>query len=150
MKEEVRITVGDVQYLLIEHEENFLTFEDDGPVLALVYLTKPGQHITRSALPDFRATFLEKDDVFISEFYDNVVFYSNGKDHLQIEPDAIKELAAWNTKTRKFLPGNPEVNLAPGPYVFTRRRTWQPWRIYHDFNGTFMCTFKPSSTGSGK
>jgi hypothetical protein len=115
-------------------------------VLALVYLAKPGRIISRSALREFRATKLEKDDVFRSAFYSNIVFYGSK----QIEPDAIEELAAWGTKTRTFVEAIPPSTVAAGPYVFARGQTWQPWRIYYDFNATFMCTFKPSSDRPGR
>jgi len=165
MEEEPKITVGDVQYLLVEHQmvqaavefslfqanpqQNFLAYENDGPVLVLVYLTEPGQTISRSALHKFRTTLLEKDDIFRHEFYGNVVFYGSGKKDLRVEPEAFEELAAWNTKNHTFITGDAAA-VAPGPYVFSGGRTWQPWRIYPDFNGTFMCTFKPSRKGTGK
>jgi hypothetical protein len=113
--------------------------------LVLVYITKPGQNVSKSVLREFRATTLDQDDVFQPEFYSNVVFYGSKQDDLQIEPNALEELAAWNTKTWTCIEGNPAAKVAPGPYVFARGKTWQPWRIYHDFNATFMCTFKPSS-----
>jgi hypothetical protein len=113
--------------------------------LVLVYITKPGQSVSKSVLREFRATTLNQYDVFQPEFYSNVVFYGSKQDDLQIEPNALEELAAWNTKTWACIKGNPATKVAPGPYVFARGKTWQPWRIYHDFNATFMCTFKPSS-----
>jgi hypothetical protein len=129
--------------------QNFLKFDDNGTTLVLVYLTKPGQSISRLALREFRTNSLEKDDIFRPEFYCNIVFYGSKKEDLHIEPGALEELAAWkNTST--FFTGDPTANIAPGPYVFSKGRTWQPWRIYRDFNGTFMCTFKPSPKGTGK
>lgn len=115
-----------------------------------MYLTKPGQNISKSALREFRANILDQDDVFQPEFYCNLVFYGSMKDELQIEPDALEELAAWNTKTWTYVTGNPAAKVAPGPYVSARGKTWQPWRIYRDFNATFMCTFKPSLDNSGR
>jgi hypothetical protein len=88
--------------------------------------------------------------VFHSEFYTNIVFYGSKQEDVQVEPDAVEELAAWNTKTRTFIEGNSSSTVAAGPYVFTKGQTWQPWRIYYDFNATFMCTFKPSSDHSGR
>jgi hypothetical protein len=117
--------------------------------LVLAYLTKPGQSISKSALRDFRANTLDQDDVFHPKFYCNVVFYGSKEDDLQIEPGALEELAAWNTKTSTFVAGNPAAKVAPGPYVSARGRTWQPWRVYRDFNSTFMRTFKPSPDSFG-
>ena len=88
--------------------------------------------------------------MFREEFYTNIVFYGSKEEDLHVEPDALEELAAWNTKTRTFLVGDSKENIAPGPYVFWKGQTWQPWRIYHDTNGTFMCTFKPSLVGTEK
>lgn len=74
--------------------QNFLSFDDgSGPTLVLVYLTKPGENISKSALRDFRASTLDRDDIFQPAFYRNVVFYGSKKDDLQIEPDAREELA---------------------------------------------------------
>ncbi|KAE8443396.1 hypothetical protein EG329_001876 [Mollisiaceae sp. DMI_Dod_QoI] len=105
--------------------DNFLAYEDDGLMLVLVYLTKPGQTISRSALREFCATLLEKDHTFRHEFYYNIVFYGSGKKDLLVEPEAFEELAAWNTKTHTFITGDP-ATVVPGPYVFSGGRTWQP------------------------
>lgn len=130
--------------------QNFLPLDVNTPVLVLVYLTKPGQIISTTALRNFRATSLEQDDVFHSEFYANIVFYGSKEDSLQIEPDAIEELEAWSTKTRTFVEGNPSFVVAASPYVLAKNQTWQPWKIYYDFNATFMCTFRPSSSCPGR
>ena len=118
--------------------------------MALVYKTAAGQNITKQALREFRANALDQDDVFRSEFYGNVVFYGSKKADFRVEPDALDELAVWNVKTQTFLAGNAESNVAPGPYVFAGGRTWQPWRIYYDFNGCFMTSFKPSPDSPGR
>jgi hypothetical protein len=130
--------------------QNSLKFDDNGTTLVLVCVTKSGQSISRLALREFRTNSLEKDDVFRPEFYCNIVFHGSKKEDLHIEPGALEELAMWKTKTRTFFIGDPTANISPGPYAFSRGRTWQPWRIYHDSNGTFMCTFKPSPKGTGK
>jgi len=98
-----------------------------------VYQTTPGQSISKSALREFRTNILNRDDVFQPKFCQNVVFYGANKTDIQIEPDAVDELAIWNTKKHIFIAGNPAVKVAPGPYVFFKKRTWQPWRIYYDF-----------------
>lgn len=115
-----------------------------------MYVTQPGQKISKSALRDFRANTLDQDDIFQPAFYCNVVFYGSKKEELQIEPDALEELSAWNTKTWKSVTGKPAAKVVPGPYVFARGKTWQPWRIYYDFNTTFMRTFKPLPDSSGR
>ena len=127
-----------------------LTFEGDDPALALVYLTAPGQCISKQGLREFHTKVLDRDDVFQPEFCCNIIFYGSKKDTLQIEPDAIEELAAWHTKTLTFVTGNPAAKVAPGAYVFAKGKTWQPWRIYYDFNATVMTALKPSPDGSGR
>ncbi|KAI4255771.1 MAG: hypothetical protein L6R42_006574 [Xanthoria sp. 1 TBL-2021] len=140
--DEVEVTVGD----------NFIpagSFKGDDPTPLLVYLTAPGETISKSALCKFRAD-LDRDDVFQPSFCCNIVFYGSEKDDLQMEPDALEELAAWQTKTQTFVTGNSAVKVAPGPYIFTKEKTWQPWRIYHDFNAIVMTSLKPSPDGSGR
>lgn len=58
-------------------------------------------------------------------------------------------LDEW-TENWHFLEGSPVAKIKPGPYVFAGGKTWQPWKIYNDFNACFMKAFKPSSDGSGK
>lgn len=79
-----------------------------------------------SALHEFRANILDQDDIFQPEFYCNLVFYGSMKDELQMEPDALEELAAWNTKTWIYVTGNPAANVAPGPDVFARGKPGSP------------------------
>jgi len=115
-----------------------------------VYTTTAGQHITKSALCEFRASTLDQDDVFQAVFYKNAVFYGGKKADLRIEPDVFDELASWNVKTKTFVEGNSAAKVAPGPYVFMEGKTWQPWRIYCDFNACFMTSFKPSPDAPGR
>ncbi|PGH19536.1 hypothetical protein AJ80_03871 [Polytolypa hystricis UAMH7299] len=117
MEEELQITIGQAQYLLIPHQEvNFLGFESsNAPTLVLVYITIPGQNVSKAGLRQFRTTTLDRDDVFQSEFYTNVVFYGSKEADLQLEKGTLEELAAWNTKEWIFLEGNPAAKVAPGP-----------------------------------
>lgn len=115
-----------------------------------MYTTAARQNITRSTLREFRAKDLENDDVFRAEFYQNVVFYGHKKEDLHFELDALDELALWNVRTLTFIEGNPAARIASGPYVSVRGRTWQPWRVYYDFNDCFMASFKPSLDGNGR
>ncbi|KAL8851595.1 MAG: hypothetical protein Q9221_003527 [Calogaya cf. arnoldii] len=150
--EEVEVTVGDVRYVLIPNQYNFIpagSFKGDDPTPLLVYLTAPGETIFKSSLCRFRAD-LDRDDVFQPSFCWNIVYYGSEEDDLQIEPDAFEELAAWQTKTQTFVKGNSAVKVAPGPYIFAKEKTWQPWRIYHDFNAIAMTSLKPSPDGSGR
>jgi hypothetical protein len=65
------------------------------------------------------------------------------KDHLVIGAGVTEGLYNWGTGTsrcQKF----PDLKIAPGLYVFANGKTWQPWRVYNDFNVTSMRTFKPS------
>ncbi|WEW58185.1 amidase [Emydomyces testavorans] len=145
MEKELQITVGEVQYLLIPHKENFLKSHiRDDPTLTLVYTAKPGEKISSSVLRDFRINLLDRDDVFQAPFYSNVVFYGTNEDEL--DPSAYKELAAWNTKTIAFMEASSEI--APGPYVVTKEWTWQPWRVYRDFNATFMFALDAPQAGT--
>ncbi|KAL2376070.1 hypothetical protein RJZ90_007758 [Blastomyces dermatitidis] len=119
IEEEVQITVGQVEYLLIPHPEvNFLDFEssNNDPTLALVYITKPGQTVSGSALRQFRTDTLDRDDVFQPEFFSNVIFYGCKEAEFCLEPDAREELATWNTDTWSCIEGNPTAKAAPGPY----------------------------------
>ncbi|KAL1879269.1 hypothetical protein Daus18300_001848 [Diaporthe australafricana] len=140
--EEVEITVGG--HLGIEAT----TLDDHGPVLTPVYRTVPGQTVSKSTLQAFHTGVLDRDDVFQPEFYRNVVFYGSKKEDLNFEPDASDYLSAWNTESTYFVAG--EADVAPGPYGVKGGRSWQPWRIYHDFNSVFMTTFKPAADGSGR
>ncbi|KAL8938928.1 MAG: hypothetical protein Q9211_002979 [Gyalolechia sp. 1 TL-2023] len=135
---EFEVSVGD----------NFIpdgSFKGDDPTPFLVYLTEPGEKISKSALRKFRAD-LGRDDVFRPEFCYNL-----------IEPDALDELAAWHTKTQTFVLGNPAVKVAPGPYIYAEEKIWQPWRIYLTLDapraGTYgrvivpsRCYYKPSKS----
>lgn len=174
--EELEIAVGEVRYLLIpnhkvvsiripyflfttltrptnkRHAPQHLgietsTLDGHSAALVLVYRTAPGQTISKSTLQDFHTKFLGHDDVFQLEFYRNVLFYGAEKGDLIFEPDAYEYLACRGTETTYFVASG--ADLAPGPYVVKGGRAWQPWRIYHDFNSTFMTTFKPSVDGSG-
>lgn len=152
VENEPKMTVGDVDYLLIPHHENFLDFPADTAVtLAVVYLVKPGQAVSAADLRSFRANVLDKDDVLQPEFCRNLVFYGSTAADASLQPGAEEELAAWNTRIWTFLPplGNPRAKVAPGRYVSTGGTTWQPWRIYRDFNAALMCGFKPSLESPG-
>jgi hypothetical protein len=113
----------------------------------LVYVIEPGQSISKSTLESLQKQKLDKDDVLQRPFYKNVIFYGADEHDVDIEPDALRTLADWNTKFWTFIKGSPEDNARTGPYVYARGRTWQPWRVYRDFNGIFMSTFKPSIGG---
>lgn len=69
----------------------------------LVYTTVAGQSITKAAIRQFRANVLDKDDVFRSSFYANLIFYGGKQHEIEIEPEAFSELAAWNVQTQSFL-----------------------------------------------
>ncbi|KAL8657487.1 MAG: hypothetical protein Q9226_001863 [Calogaya cf. arnoldii] len=122
MDEEVEVTVGDVRYVLIPNQYNFIpagSFKGDDPTPLLVYLTAPGDTISKPALCKFRAD-LDRDDVFQPSFCCNIVYYGSEEDDLQIEPDALEELAAWQTKTQTFVTGNSAVKLPSTLLVLSR------------------------------
>ena len=118
--------------------------------LGLTFATAACQKITKSALREFRTSTLQHDDVFKAEFYQNAVFYGSKKEDLRIEPDALDELALWNVKTQTFIEGNRAAIFPSGPYVCLQGKTWQPWRVYYDFNDCFMASFKPSLDANGR
>ncbi|CAK7229734.1 hypothetical protein SCUCBS95973_007328 [Sporothrix curviconia] len=137
----LEITVGDVEYLLVEHPSNFLaaSFADDGPTLALIYALTPGTLLTRAALCDFHARVLDRDDVFQTAFRRNIVFSSGSNSDLA--HDVAGLLREWGVETRTFV----AAAAAPGPYVVQDQKTWQPWRVYHDGSGCFMTALRPGA-----
>ncbi len=113
----------------------------------LVYATKPGEPISTSTLREFRANTLSRDDVFQADFAANIVFYGSDETSLTFEPGVFEELTTWGVKEHLVLASASQATstaVTPGPYVFSRGRTWQPWRVYHDFNACFMVSLKPS------
>ncbi len=88
----------------------------------MVYLTSPGQTISKTALRDFRNSTLDRDDIFQAEFFSNVVFYGSEEEDLQIESDALEELAVWNVATKNFVVGKKEARVAPRALRICRRR----------------------------
>ncbi|KAL8741430.1 MAG: hypothetical protein Q9190_005963 [Brigantiaea leucoxantha] len=139
MDEEVEITVGNVQYLLVLDKNLSIDTDDfkgDDPSLLLVYSTFPGQTISRSILRDFRTNTLDRDDVFQSDFCCNVVFHGSKEDALQIEPDALEELETWHTKTKMFVPGNSFTLLTLGR-AGTSGRVVVPSRCYYKPSKSF-------------
>lgn len=170
VEDEPKITVKDVEYLLIPHHYvsesvgwclrcdpltqtpiELLDF-GHGPdaTLAVVYLVDAGQSISADDLRCFRSNVLDKDDVFQPEFCLNVVFYGHKAKSLKLQDEARHELLARNTKSWTFVNSTSSVKVALCPYVSMRGKTWQPWRIYLDFNATLMYGFKPSRKDPGR
>ncbi|KAI0110841.1 amidase [Nemania sp. FL0031] len=138
IEEEVRLRVGETDYVLIPHEHSFVPFNaTTAPVPFIVYRTKPEQIMTREALKVFRETILDRDDVFQPAFATHVVFYGNGEQRLEMSKDAVEELLDWGAKW-SFVEGDSSHPVAPGPYVFAKEKVWQPWKVYYDVNGAFM------------
>ncbi|KAG9251982.1 amidase [Emericellopsis atlantica] len=117
LEEEVKITVGETDYVLVP-TTSFVDF-DGNPSSTVLFI-------------------LEQDDVFQPAFCSNVVFYGSTADQVQVHSDVIHELKLWNTTRWIFVAGDTSPNVARGPYVFVKSRVWQPWRVYRDFNATFM------------
>ncbi|KDN68942.1 hypothetical protein CSUB01_09360 [Colletotrichum sublineola] len=118
MAEELEISVGGVQYLLIPSQENFLhnvTIENDFLALVLVYTTSPGQVITKSALHRFRSEVLDQDDVFRAEFFSNIVFFGAKEKDLRVERGALNEFDDDHVKSQTFVAGDAFSDIAPGP-----------------------------------
>lgn len=114
------------------------------PTPVLVYGVVSGQSICKADLVGFRSTRLDGDDVFQPEFLGHIVFYGAEEDDLHIEADAQDELLSWGVRTQTFLTAHAAVEVPSGPYVIFEGKTWQPWKIYHDFNACFVTAFKPS------
>jgi hypothetical protein len=106
--------------------------------------------ISQSSLRNFRTTILDQDDVFQSKFLTNVIFYGSKREDLHLDPSTFQELFDWETEKHIFIENASAATVASGPYVLASGKSWQPWRIYIDFNATFMCTFKPSEDFSGR
>ncbi|RHZ68074.1 hypothetical protein CDV55_107783 [Aspergillus turcosus] len=132
LNEEAELAVGDSRYVLIPEKENFLSdiaFEADAadsevPLLVLVYKTTAEQTITQSALREFRANVLDKDDVIRSEFWANVVFYGAEEKDINIAPEACDELAAWNVQNKLFAAGNPAAEAGSNGRVIVPSRSY--------------------------
>ncbi|KAM7188406.1 amidase [Rhypophila sp. PSN 637] len=147
VEEDVYITVGGVEYLLVLNAEvnttdeiitdafqKFLKdadYQSEEVTLVLVYTDNAGQVIKGQDLVDFRINILQKDDVF--------------------QPPSTAMSSFMGARTRAFfLKGDPTVTVPPGPYVFMRGKTWQPWRTYYNTHACFMSSFKPSPHDRGK
>ncbi|KAF4764335.1 hypothetical protein HAV15_000346 [Penicillium sp. str.  len=135
--EEFELTVGDSRYLLIPEKEVLLHFEGEGPALVLVYTTVAGQSITKAAIRQFRANVLDKDDVFRSSFYTNLIFYGGKQHEIEIEPEAFSELAAWNVQTQSSLATRAQnsswtIFALDAPKAGTNGRVIVPSRCYYN------------------
>ncbi|PMB70355.1 hypothetical protein BM221_002806 [Beauveria bassiana] len=152
------ITVGNVKYLLIESQKNFLQCadfdNDNGHILVLVYTIGPNDPIEKSALRKFQVSTLHRDDVYQPDFASKMVFYGFSEKGTLLDPDTLAELRPWNVKKKNLiLPGRQKLtpnSVVPRPYVFSRGKTWQPWRVYHDFNECFMIGLRPSPLHDGR
>lgn len=113
----------------------------------MVYLTQPGQSISKTLLRDF---CINQDNVFRPEFLSHVVFYRYKEDNLIVYPEMVDKLKAWDTQSWVFMADKSGAQVPPGPYVLMKGRTWQPWQIYYDFCSTFMSKFKPLLGSAGK
>ncbi|KAM0742631.1 hypothetical protein ACQRIT_002808 [Beauveria bassiana] len=87
------ITVGNVKYLLIENQENFLQCadfdSDNGHILVLVYTIGPNDPIEKSALREFQPSTLNRDDVYQPDFASNMVFYGFSEEGFILDPDTL-------------------------------------------------------------
>lgn len=148
--EEVRLNVGDVEYILIPHEKPFPGFRTEdyySPMLFVVYQAPFLRYITRKDLRRFFTDVLYKDDVYQPAFSIHIVFNGcNSNCDLLMDPDAKKELQILGTENSTPMH---QYDIPPGPYVYWKGQTWQPWRIHYDSNAAFMCSFKPSPDRPG-
>ncbi|PGH09380.1 hypothetical protein AJ79_05692 [Helicocarpus griseus UAMH5409] len=92
--EELQLTVGQTEYILIPCRENFLSLENSSttPTLILVYRTEQGQAVSGSALRHFRTDTLDQDDVFQPEFFSNIVFSGARRTSFSWSPMPVKNL----------------------------------------------------------
>jgi Amidase len=66
-----------------------------------------------------------------------------------LDPDAVDELHSWSAGGWCFMPPTESKTPAPpGPYITAWGQTFQPWRVYQDFNATMFVTFRPAPSGS--
>ncbi|KAI0166570.1 amidase [Xylariaceae sp. FL1272] len=150
--EELKLRIGDIDYVLFKTQDFAAPLQLSRPsstVLSFVYPIESRQVITASALQEFRKQVLECDDVFHPRFYTTVVFYGSKKEDVNLEPEAQDVLRSWSTVFWVFIEAGTDPKPPPGPYVSYRGQTWQPWKVYRDFNGAFMCTFKPGLPSTG-
>ncbi|KAM3543547.1 hypothetical protein ARSEF1564_003494 [Beauveria bassiana] len=98
------ITVGNVKYLLIESQKNFLQCadfdNDNGHILVLVYTIGPNDPIEKSALRKFQVSTLNRDDVYQPDFASKMVFYGFSEKGTLLDPDTLAELRPWNVKKK--------------------------------------------------
>ncbi|KAJ5471030.1 amidase [Penicillium desertorum] len=147
MEQECCITVGEVQYLLIPHPENFLGSKNtDDTALALVYQIKPGQVISQSSLRNFRTTILDQDDVFQSKFLTNVIFYGSKREDLHLDPSTFQELFDWETEKHIFIENASAATVASGPYVLAIKLDRSEAGIDGRVIVPSRCYFKPSKS----
>ncbi|KAI0393486.1 amidase [Xylariaceae sp. FL0594] len=129
LEEEVRMRVGQVEYVLIPHNPPFIKLvEDTTPSLFLVIAIEPGQTISRETLETFHREFLSRDDVFQPSFATCIVFYGSSEQNLHVTKEAKEELRGWGMRECHFVGRVPFAKVPPGPYVFAKGKVWQPWR----------------------
>ncbi|KAM3533405.1 hypothetical protein MY4038_003298 [Beauveria bassiana] len=101
---DLEITVGNVKYLLIESQKNFLQCadfdNDNGHILVLVYTIGPNDPIEKSALRKFQVSTLNRDDVYQPDFASKMVFYGFSEKGTLLDPDTLAELRPWNVKKK--------------------------------------------------
>ncbi|KAJ5715484.1 amidase [Penicillium malachiteum] len=118
MEHEIQVTIGEVEYLLIPHHLNLQEPGDvfdntDVPQPLVVFVTQPGQ----------------RSPGLLFEVF---------KENLTIDPEVYDELNVWKTKIWTFIKGfTTASSMSPGPHIIAKGSTWQPWRVYRDFNATF-------------
>ncbi|KAF4453902.1 protein fluG [Fusarium austroafricanum] len=122
ISEEVTVTVGNIDYLLVPNPEATLDSGNPGdgePKLFVVYVTKPSNTISKSALQEFRSSILDRDDVFQADFLTNIIFYGAKEEDVELESDALNELLVWKTRNWSFVEGRPDSKVAPGPHLLS-------------------------------
>ncbi|KAI1150033.1 amidase [Nemania diffusa] len=140
--EEVKLKIGDIDYVLVEHATfTIVNTDSPDPYLFLVYAVEPGQKISQSGLRKFRTEVLDRDDVFQPIFCSNILFYSSNKQDIHLDSGAEDELASWNAKNWSVADSLDGSSVPTGPYVFVKGKIWQPWKVYYDFQGTFMLDY---------
>lgn len=86
--------------------------------------------------------YLEKDDIFHTEFLLTVVF--TGLSTVEISAGANKFLRALGTTRIEFIDASKTTVVPPpGPYFVSDQCLLEIWRLYDDSQGAFLTTLVP-------
>ncbi|KAI3534646.1 hypothetical protein CSPX01_11941 [Colletotrichum filicis] len=84
-------------------------------------------------------SWLQDDDVFCDIFLRNVCLVSTEVD---IEESVLQLLASWGCQYLFHIPGGERIS--PGPYFFSSRGIFSPWRLFPDDSESFVLSTIPT------